>query len=52
MIQLSRRASLMLPLGLLAACATETQPLPPADPTGRADPEMRALLESLQALRP
>lgn len=52
---LSRRASLALPLGLaglLSACATPSEPLPPADPTGLADPEMRPLLESLQALRP
>jgi acetyl esterase/lipase len=55
MTMISRRASLMLPLGmagLVAACATPSAPLPPADPTGRADPQMRALLESLQALRP
>jgi len=52
---LSRRASLLLPLGLAglaSACATAPESLPPADPTGRADAEMRALLESLQALRP
>jgi acetyl esterase len=51
---LSRRASLLLPFGLaatLAACATDTsQPMMPADPTGRADPQMRGLLESLQSL--
>ncbi|MCQ4158972.1 alpha/beta hydrolase [Roseomonas sp. GC11] len=52
MLSMSRRAGLMLLPGLLAACATAPEPLPPADPTGRADPEMRALLESLQALNP
>lgn len=55
MQNISRRASLMLPFGLaglVAACASTPEPLPPADPTGRADPQMRALLESLQALKP
>ncbi|KAA2212682.1 alpha/beta hydrolase [Teichococcus oryzae] len=55
MTTISRRASLMLPFGLaglVAACAAPPEPQMPADPTGRADPEMRALLESLQALRP
>ncbi|PHK95637.1 lipase [Pseudoroseomonas rhizosphaerae] len=55
MTMMSRRASMLLPLGLaglVSACATEPVPLPPADPTGRADPQMRALLESLQALNP
>ncbi|MBC9205883.1 alpha/beta hydrolase [Roseomonas aerophila] len=53
MQSLSRRASLFLPFGLaatLAACATETMPTTPPDPTGRADPQMRALLESLAQL--
>jgi len=52
---LSRRASLLLPLGLaglVSACASSPESLPPADPTGRANPQMRDLLESLQALRP
>jgi len=55
MQNLSRRASLLLPLGLaglVSACATEQAPLPPADPTGKADPQMRAVLESYQSLRP
>ncbi|ONG50483.1 lipase [Pseudoroseomonas deserti] len=51
MIKLTRRAGLMLPLGLMAACAAQPEMLPPADPTGRAEPEMRALLDSLQSLR-
>ncbi|WP_159999100.1 alpha/beta hydrolase [Roseomonas sp. 18066] len=51
MINLTRRAGLMLPLGLMAACAAQPEMLPPADPTGRAEPEMRALLDSLQSLR-
>jgi acetyl esterase/lipase len=55
---LSRRGALMLPLGLAAfasGCAQPSQQaLMPADPTGRADPEQRALLESLlrQGTRP
>jgi acetyl esterase/lipase len=49
---LTRRASLMLPFGLaaLSACATDMAPTTPPDPTGRADPDMRALLESLASL--
>jgi acetyl esterase/lipase len=51
---LSRRASLLLPFGLaaLSACATDVSPMPPADPTGRADPEMRGLLEAFASLNP
>ena len=54
MTMLSRRASLLLPFGLaaLSACATDVSPMPPADPTGRADPEMRALLEAFASLNP
>ncbi|MDB5370255.1 MAG: alpha/beta hydrolase [Roseomonas sp.] len=49
---LTRRASLLLPFGLaaLSACATDMTPTSPPDPTGRADPDMRALLESLASL--
>lgn len=51
---LTRRASLLLPLGLaaLSACAGNPAPIPQADPTGRADPEMRALLEAWASLNP
>jgi acetyl esterase/lipase len=50
----TRRASLMLPFGLAAllACASDPMPLTPPDPTGQADPEMRALLESFASLNP
>ena len=51
MTPLSRRSALFLGLGmpaLLSACAsTSAPPAGPADPTGLADPEMKALLESL-----
>lgn len=54
MTTLSRRGALVLPLGLAALTAACVQPPPdavmPADPTGRADPEMRALLESMARL--
>jgi acetyl esterase/lipase len=51
---LTRRASLMLPFGLaaLSACASDPMPMTPPDPTGRADPEMRALLEAFASLNP
>ena len=49
MPDLSRRAALLLSVGAVAACASEV-PMPPPDP--RADPEMRALLQSLASLRP
>jgi acetyl esterase len=51
---LTRRASLMLPFGLaaLSACASDPRPMTPPDPTGRADPEMRALLEAFASLNP
>ena len=52
----SRRSALMLPLGLAAltsACAQQDPRMAmPADPTGRADPEQRALLETLARLNP
>lgn len=53
MHSLSRRASLLLPFGLaatLAACASDTMPASPPDPTGRADTQMQALLQSLAQL--
>ncbi|MFT8244428.1 alpha/beta hydrolase [Roseomonas sp. BN140053] len=53
MTPLSRRSALLMGLAtpaLLSACATPS--MGPADPSGRADPEMRALLESLAALNP
>ena len=56
MSQLSRRGAFLLPLGLAGFGAACTAPLPQgalvADPTGRADPEMRAWLESFVSLRP
>ena len=56
MTPLSRRSALFLGLGmpaLLSACAsTSAPPAGPADPTGLADPEMKALLESLASLNP
>jgi len=55
MIHLSRRGALMLPLGLTAltaGCAMSDAPMMPADPTGRADPETRAVLEHLARLNP
>jgi len=46
----------MLPLGLAAFTAACVQPTPdmsaPADPSGLADPEQRALLETLKKLNP
>ncbi|MFC0410436.1 alpha/beta hydrolase [Roseomonas elaeocarpi] len=54
MSALSRRSALLLGLStpaFLAACAT-TPPMSPPDPTGMADPEMRALLASLASLGP
>jgi acetyl esterase/lipase len=46
----------MLPLGLTAFTTACVQPSPgmmmPADPSGRADPEQRALLETLARLNP
>ena len=54
MTTVSRRGALLLPLGLAAFTAACVQPpadaVMPADPTGRADPEMRALLESMGRL--
>ncbi|WP_458096627.1 alpha/beta hydrolase [Roseomonas sp. WA12] len=54
MTTLSRRGALILPLGLAAFTAACVQPpsnaVMPADPTGRADPEMRALLETMGRL--
>jgi acetyl esterase/lipase len=55
MTVMSRRASMLVPFGLaglVSACATDMPPMPPADPSGRADPQMRAILESLAALKP
>ncbi|WP_338662986.1 alpha/beta hydrolase [Pararoseomonas sp. SCSIO 73927] len=56
MNNLSRRGALMLPLGLTALTAACAQPpagtTMPADPSGRADPEMRALLETFGRLDP
>ncbi|MBP0492288.1 alpha/beta hydrolase [Roseomonas sp. SG15] len=56
MNNLSRRGALMLPLGLAAFTSACVQPpsgtMMPADPSGRADPEMRALLETLARLNP
>ncbi len=51
MAAFSRRAALLMSVGGLVACATEVPTTPP-DPTGRADPEMKALLESLASLKP
>jgi len=54
MSSLSRRGALALPLGLAALTAACAQRDPmmgmPADPSGRADPEQRALLETLARL--
>ncbi|MBP0445774.1 alpha/beta hydrolase [Roseomonas sp. SSH11] len=56
MTSVSRRGALLLPLGLAAfasACAPQDPTMMmPADPSGRADPEQRALLETLQRLNP
>lgn len=55
---LSRRAALLGAAALLplSACGPVANPFaaapPAADPTGRADPQMRAVLESLQQLNP
>ena len=53
---LSRRATMMLPFGLAglgAACAPAARQMAMnADPSGRADPEMLALLESYARLNP
>ncbi|WP_426957637.1 alpha/beta hydrolase [Muricoccus radiodurans] len=52
----SRRNALILPLGLAglgAGCASPTDRMGvPADPSGRADPEMKGLLESFVGLGP
>jgi acetyl esterase len=55
MNRFSRRGALALPLGLAAfatGCAMPESSLGPADPTGRADPETRAVLENLVKLGP
>ena len=51
MASMTRRAALLMSMGGLAACATTPPPSPIiADPTGRADPEMLQILQSMASL--